>query len=141
MCRTCRLGHSGIEDVLDILGDLKQLPPALVKSIPDNFRAMLSALEVEFGLEISKEYVYDQCPDCCELYRGIFAAPENNICPCCASPRYTTLPSGKRQPRAKVSSQCVLFKAQALASSCTSSLRICTCSCAVLASLLISKTP
>ena len=92
VCCACRLGHDGVESVLDMLGDLKSLPESLVKSIQDNFRAMLSQLEVECNLEISKQYIYNQCPDCCELHREEFAGEDT--CPTCASPRYEETANG-----------------------------------------------
>jgi hypothetical protein len=96
------MGHEGVESLLDLLGDLRSLPKALLKSIPDNYRAMLAQLETEFGAEISNEYVYDQCPDCTEIYRGKFAAASVNLCPTCAAPRYVETADGKHEPRGQV---------------------------------------
>lgn len=98
-CAVCRASHKSVEDILDILGDT-QLPEALRRSIPDNFRAMLSMLEVEFNLEISKEFVYGQCPDCSLLYRGQYA--KLDMCPICDAARYEESPCGKLKDRAQV---------------------------------------
>jgi hypothetical protein len=80
--------------VLDIFGDCLMLDPAFRDSIADNFRAMMAALEKRFGLEMSVEFVYDFCPDCCHVYRNLSRHAED--CPDCGAPRYEDTPNGKK---------------------------------------------
>lgn len=96
-----------MEELLDIFADVEELPDAFKKSIPDNFRALLTALEKEFGCEMTIEIVYDMCPDCGWVYRDTAtiqsASPDRDDCPMCSSPRYIMQQDGSCKPRMQVS--------------------------------------
>lgn len=89
------------------------MPASFRKSIPDNFRALLTAMEKEFDVDTTLEFVYDICPECRLVYRLQHACEE--LCPKCCSPRYMELPNGKRKARLQVCWWfCVMWRSEYL---------------------------
>jgi hypothetical protein len=80
------LSQGGVEDLVDIVGNMKTLPKIVQDCIPDNYRAMVSLLCDHFDLVIPMEYVYDICPECCFVYRCDHA--DDRECPECDAARY-----------------------------------------------------
>jgi hypothetical protein len=76
-----------------------------VRSVPDNFRALLTGLE-QLGYPMSLEYVYDLCPGCYHVYRlsKTRDTRTHTTCPDCHTSRYQVLPNGKKRARLQVSS-------------------------------------
>lgn len=102
----CRTSHQGIEDILDIIGSINKLDPDFKESIPDNFRALLTVLEKEFGVEMTLEIVYDMCHVCYWVYRDTETDdPSAHLdeCPICSAPRYKDTGKSKPQPQMQVS--------------------------------------
>lgn len=85
------------------------MAPEFRQSIPDNFRALMTALEKEFGLELSIEIVYDMCPVCYFVYRNteseseLESEPSANLqeCPKCSTSRFKDT-GAKRVPHMQV---------------------------------------
>jgi hypothetical protein len=103
-----RISQKGIEDLLDIIADVEELPPAFRDSIANNHRALLTALDREWGLESSCEIVYAMCPDCGWVFRNTTTRPfdpDADECPKCCAACFTTT-DGKRQPRMQVCECC-----------------------------------
>jgi hypothetical protein len=108
----CRLGWSGVEGVLDLTAAIRSLDESFRKSIPDNYRALMTALTDHFDFKLSVEYVYDLCPVDFHVYRK--DSKDDDACPKCKQPRYQTLPCGKRRARLQVG--LAVYDAYALAS-------------------------
>jgi hypothetical protein len=103
----CRLSQQGIEDVLDIIADIDELPPSFRESIANNHRALLTGLQQEWGIDCGYEVVYRMCPECGFVFRhsteGDFTDPDIDECPKCCAPCYTQdSPDGKKRPRMQV---------------------------------------
>jgi hypothetical protein len=80
------LSQDGVEDVLDIIGDIDHITQQMKRALPDNYRAMLAMLTDHFGITLPQEYVYDICPMCYFVYRCESATCSS--CPECDEPRF-----------------------------------------------------
>eukprot|EP00775_Hariotina_reticulata_P000311 gene312-523_t len=74
------LGWSGVEGVLDLTGAIKSLDESFKKSIPDNYRALMTALSEHFHFKLSVD-------------------KDDLVCPKCQQPRFETLKNGKKKAR------------------------------------------
>lgn len=57
------LSQAGVEDLVDMIGDMGSLPRIIRDAVPDNYRAMVALFVDHFDLTIPLEYVYDICPE------------------------------------------------------------------------------
>lgn len=87
--------------VLDIIGNIDPLPQSFKENIPNNYRAMLTALHREMQVHMGLEYVYDVCSGCHLHYRFPHVDPQNpratTECPECKVARFDAKGKPRRQ--------------------------------------------
>lgn len=84
-CAKFPTSEAAAESILDIMGDSGLVFPAARRNIPNNFRALLTALH-SFGITYMPSILYHACDKCLFIYRADYQ--DCTCCHDCSAPRF-----------------------------------------------------
>ena len=80
------VSRAAMDKVLGAIRGIESLPESFRESVPQTYRALLTALKDQFKVDMGMEFVYDVCPVCRTLYCCNWK--DSKTCGVCNAERY-----------------------------------------------------